>query len=678
MKVRHVAAAVGLGLALSLTPVMGAVAPAFAEEAQSGLVPEGTQVTYTVYDIETLKPLEGSQTIRLTGGATIGSYVGETPSKDGYEFAGFSYSEEDSAPLDMSYPVLYNDLYGTGDNVIYAWFEKDSGSDEPAATKQIDLTFVTKDGLSSYALVVPADPGYGYLEDAELPDFISDYLVDEDIESWTFTVDGVDTTIQQGDLGVFPFASGGTLTANYAEEEAPSTIDVTLCYAGESGEAVNHALTVSLNESGWGYLPDLDVLHDDDIDYWYYFGDDGKEYHITQSDLASTGLATDGLVLTAHYKDASASEGETGRYITVHFYDDQGNFLGDGAVLNGTSDWSYVEAPYREGYTFIGWGPEGATEGFTEELLGNVVVAFDDTVNEVTYIAHYRQNSTVYTVNFFDKDGNGLCTTANAGDVRFGKYLRQFAQSGARIPYVRGYVFDGWVTRSGDRILPGDIISTDLDVYAHYTKVRVPDNPGTDTPVTPSHDCPSKNFVDIDQNAWYHEVVDWAIENGVMHGYDGGVYFGPEDVLTRAQVAGVLYNMAGSPEVDGSKVAELFPDCDPNEWYAEAVVWAQESGVFMGFGDGSFAPNDAITREQMFVVLWRVQGCPEADQDLSAFPDGDTTSSWAIEGVNWAVDEGLLRGYTATGELKPTGGLSRAECAAVAQRYVEAFGTDEL
>lgn len=564
-------------------------------------------------------------------------------------------------------------------------FADEATSTETPATKQIDLEFKFPDGINySTAFNTTAErPGYLYLSDQQLPEGLADLISDSRIETWDFDVNGTVTRISSADLYIFPFASSGTLTPVMA----PSTINITLNYAGDNDEPVHLATSITLNENGWGQLsPDLEApLTDDSIEYWYYFGDDGKEYRIPQADILNWMFATDGLELTASYKDPS-DDGEEARYITIHFYDDQGNFLGDGAVLNGTSDWSGPEAPAREGYTFIGWGEEGATENFSKELNGKVVVACPDDVTEMTYIAHYTKNPAVHTVNFFDKDGNGLCTTANAGDMKFMHYIKQFIESGARIPFVKGCVFDGWVTKSGDRISPCDTISGNLNVYASYHKLpSIPEQPSTpeepstpEQPSEPSHDCPSDKFVDVDQSEWYHDPVDWAIENGVMNGYQDGIHFGPTDVLTRAQVAAVLYNMAGSPEVDGSKVDELFPDCDPNEWYACPVVWAQGNGVFMGYDNGDFDPNGAITREQMAVVFWRIQGSPESDTDISSFPDADNTSSWAAPAVKWAVEEGLLKGYTDTGELKPTGGLARAECAAVAQRYVEKFGTDEL
>lgn len=142
--------------------------------------------------------------------------------------------------------------------------------------------------------------------------------------------------------------------------------------------------------------------------------------------------------------------------------------------------------------------------------------------------------------------------------------------------------------------------------------------------------------------------------------------FAPASVLTRAQMAQVLYNMAGAPAVEG---AVPYADCPADAWYADAVTWTAQQGMFQGYGDtGMFGPDDALTREQIAQVMWRLAGNPETGSDLSRFEDASSVSKWAQDAVEWAVAEGYLRGIGGTTELQPQGGLERAQAATVLMR----------
>lgn len=182
--------------------------------------------------------------------------------------------------------------------------------------------------------------------------------------------------------------------------------------------------------------------------------------------------------------------------------------------------------------------------------------------------------------------------------------------------------------------------------------------------------CPTHGFDDVDQTAWYHLAVDWAVQTGAMHGYGSGK-FGPNDPLTRAQMAAVLYNIADSPEAD---LSELRPDCVAGAWYSSPVAWALEQGIFNGYDDGTnnFGPEDGLTREQAACVLMNAAKVAGEDvtqrADLSAYPDDDDVSSYAREAMEWAVARGLISGVeTETGErvLAPQSVCTRAELAAL-------------
>ncbi len=179
--------------------------------------------------------------------------------------------------------------------------------------------------------------------------------------------------------------------------------------------------------------------------------------------------------------------------------------------------------------------------------------------------------------------------------------------------------------------------------------------------------CPTHKFDDVLTGAWYHDVVDWAVEEGLLSGYEDGK-LGPDGTLSRAQLATVLWRQAGEPEAEGGL---SFADCDPEAFYAEAVAWADGAGIIAGYGDGTnFGPEDPVTREQLATILWRQAGEPEGKGDLAKYPDGDEATDYAVPALEWAVEEGVLSGF-GDGSLAPGGVLSRAMLAAMLQRMGE-------
>lgn len=208
-----------------------------------------------------------------------------------------------------------------------------------------------------------------------------------------------------------------------------------------------------------------------------------------------------------------------------------------------------------------------------------------------------------------------------------------------------------------DHLAPG--LTVDVDADGHY----IVSCDGGEL-------CVSHNYIDVDQSQWYHDAVDWAISTGSMTGYANSEVprFDPNGKLSRAQVAQIFYNIAGKPVTDASKVSQ-FSDCNQCEWYASAVAWCVDTGLFTGYtGTDLFGPNDTISREQVATVLWRAEGSLPGTGDLSIFPDGDTASSWAHEALAWAIERGVFSGSATTGNLSPLDDITRAEAATVLMR----------
>lgn len=261
------------------------------------------------------------------------------------------------------------------------------------------------------------------------------------------------------------------------------------------------------------------------------------------------------------------------------------------------------------------------------------------------------------------------------------------------VPTRGGYDFAGWYTEAagGDRVTADTVFRADSTIYAHWTKQSggsggsggsgsggsggsgsskpvTPDVPTTpDRPEVPAIDA-SERFGDIAKDAWYADHVSYVVSRGLMNGTGGGS-FAPDAQLSRAMLAQILYNYSDRPAVGGKSP---FADVGGG-WYADAVIWASENGVVQGKIDGTFAPNAAVTREQAAVMLYRFAQKLGLDTgvrgDLSAFADSAAVSDYAREALAWASGCGLING--SEGRLDPAGSSTRAQIAAMLQRFCE-------
>ena len=187
-------------------------------------------------------------------------------------------------------------------------------------------------------------------------------------------------------------------------------------------------------------------------------------------------------------------------------------------------------------------------------------------------------------------------------------------------------------------------------------------------------DCPLRQFTDVDGNAWYHDGLHYCLEKGLMAG-TSNTTFAPDTATSRAMIATILWRMADSPVVN---YAMSYTDVAEGSWYGEAVRWATSEGIVSGYGGGRFGPDDPITREQMAVMLWRFaqeQGYDvSARADLSGYTDAGTVSGYAAQALQWAVGEGIIGG---TGEdtLSPQGQAARAQAAVMLMRFIQSLAT---
>lgn len=218
-----------------------------------------------------------------------------------------------------------------------------------------------------------------------------------------------------------------------------------------------------------------------------------------------------------------------------------------------------------------------------------------------------------------------------------------------------------------------EITAADDDAALNYTFPA-------EVSVTVADEANLKFADNVDSSAWYYNEVNKAAELGLMNGYAETDLFGPNDTITRAQVAQVLFNMAGGrAEMDLGEGAynelygyKSFDDVNGKMWYGKAIAWAKAAGIVTGYGDGTFAPENNITREEFATMLARYAQkygnyTAGSAADFAAYSDASSVDSWAAEYVAWAVKGGYMGKNTNV--LTPLANMTRAEAAAMVVRY---------
>lgn len=176
-------------------------------------------------------------------------------------------------------------------------------------------------------------------------------------------------------------------------------------------------------------------------------------------------------------------------------------------------------------------------------------------------------------------------------------------------------------------------------------------------------------FTDVPTSAWFYDPVRNVYENCIMNGVSPTL-FQPNGTMSRAMVATVLWRLEGEPEMDDTSV---FTDVPRGQWYTQAITWAYEQGIITGYGGGRFGPQDNVTRQQLAAMLFRYAKTMDLDggerASLSAYRDQGQVADWAREAFAWAVAKGHINGTSPT-TLSPIGTATRAQCAAILTRML--------
>ena len=218
----------------------------------------------------------------------------------------------------------------------------------------------------------------------------------------------------------------------------------------------------------------------------------------------------------------------------------------------------------------------------------------------------------------------------------------------------------------------------DFATRSEYVGLLMIDD-SAELPACDGENCPAEQFADVEIPSWYHEGVDFVVGNGYMNG-TSETTFAPGLTVNRAMVITVLYRMAGSPAVSGT---HAFADVEAGSFYEDAVIWGQENAIVNGKSADAFAPNDAVTRQELATFLYRFadhMGCDVVSRydSLAAFVDAGDVSAFAVVPMKWAVGTGLMNGMDES-HLAPMAQSNRAQLAVLLARlYTQVLGVFQI
>ena len=179
-------------------------------------------------------------------------------------------------------------------------------------------------------------------------------------------------------------------------------------------------------------------------------------------------------------------------------------------------------------------------------------------------------------------------------------------------------------------------------------------------------------FADVRPGDWFYNDVAYVSEKGIMNGFPGDVFL-PNKSTTRGMIVTTLWRMEGEPAAD---FPLTFADVPAGKWFTKAIQWAAANQIVSGYSPQKFGPNDPITREQMATIFYRYASLKQYDvsgrADLSGFSDVDKLSRWAVTPMSWANSAKLIQGVGGN-RLSPTGTATRAQAAAILHRFCEQF-----
>ena len=352
-----------------------------------------------------------------------------------------------------------------------------------------------------------------------------------------------------------------------------------------------------------------------------------------------------------------------------------GNFkIGDKVRITGTTSSYQGERQIAvTAIEKIGEAEAPAPKAVTAAQLENKgclgsLVTVEGTATKIEY-----SNGLIQTIMVKDASGkearifiDGYITTAK--DV-------ENASVGCHVKAVGLASYDNtFVLENGTPVYQRIRIRNRADVVCTAATPVTPDEPYVPSTPSKPADEPKPNaglpFGDVGKSSWFYGDVEYVYEKGIMSG-TGETTFDPYGILTRGMIVTIIYRMEKEP---AAALDSLFADVDPAQWYGKAVAWAAKNSIVTGYNDVTFGPNDPVTREQLAAILYRYaiyrgMTAVTLEDNLGGFADAAQISAYAVPAMNWAVGKGLLNGTD--GLLMPKAQASRAQVAAIIHRYLE-------
>lgn len=351
---------------------------------------------------------------------------------------------------------------------------------------------------------------------------------------------------------------------------------------------------------------------------------------------------------------------------TVSFDGNGGNAIASVTVPEETE--ITLPTPIREGYEFEGWydGDKLVKSPYTV-TTDVTLTAHWDRISSGGGASHPEAGSTSssnrYEITKPSKVENGLIKVSDSK-----------AEKGDTVTITvtpdEGYELDKLAVydKGGDKIdlkdegdgkFTFEMPKGDVEIEVSFAQIK--------------DETVKANFADVAADAWYADAVQYVYENGMMSG-TSETTFSPDVTTTRGMIVTILYRLEGSPDLSNENLGYPYADVDANAYYADAVYWARQNGIVSGMSAEQFAPNNAITREQMAAILYRYAQFKgydvSAKADLSVYTDAAQVSTYATDAMAWANGAQLITGTSAT-TLTPAGNATRAQVATILMRSCE-------